>query len=311
MARTIEESQQDTDEFVAAFEEGETQAEPETKEDDAEAMVDGADAAPAVVIAIEEPVVEAPVAEDPAAQAPAQKPGLTPEEQAQRSWEGRLKAREAELKAKDAELKAREEALNKPPMEAMEPDETPAEDAAEPAITEAIEEVAEQVQSGELTIDQAMTALSNDFGPDFTKMLSMLIESKAAEIAGKTADERFSPMKQDMDELVTMIVDDKAKSHTESIAGAHADFADIARSPEFHAYIENMDEAMQAQAMNTIETGSARQIISLLDSYKKTLGKVDPDPAMDAAEGVRSKSSLKIPEKPTESEDYEDAWNSY
>jgi hypothetical protein len=250
--------------------------------------------APSVVIAAD-PAAEEDMPTDPK------------ELQRMKSWEGRLKAREAELKA-------REEATGKASTnEVTEPGETQAQDAAEPGVTEAVEDAVEAVQSGEMSIEQALSGLTDTFGDEFTKMLGVLIEKKASEIAGRTADDRFGKVKGEIDGLANEIVADKASSHMESIADAHPDFMDVAGSPEFKAYIDGMDDMQKPKAMQVIENGSARQIVKLLDTYKSTQKKVDPpqeDPAMDAAEGVRSKG-MKIPEKPAVSDDFAEAFNQF
>lgn len=313
---TTENMQQDQEDFAAAFN-GEDPVQQSVSEDEefgtgepvetgpqesseAESGAEGETGevtegeAPAIVIAVE-PAAES---NDGSQEEPTDPKDI----QRQKSWEGRLKAREAELKAREDALKA---------AEPSEPGETPAQEASEPAVTEAVEEAVAAVESGQMTFDQAMSALANDFGEDFTKMLSVLIESKAAEIAGRTADDRFGKVKGELDGLVGELVNDKAKNHYESIADSHPDFMDVAASPEFRAYVEGLDETQQANAMRVIESGSARQIVKLLSDYKNTLNKVDaPDPAMDAAEGVRSKG-IKIPEKPAKSEDYADAWDQF
>lgn len=333
MATTPEDSKQDQDDFAAAFagadpvktEMSEDEAfgltadtaeadegdEPEMIEAEEDGETDGADQAqsasaggdmvgtdPAIVIAIE------PGAEDNAG---AEDEPTDPKElQRQKSWEGRLKAREAELKAREEALSQGAPAATEMSMEAGE--------AGESEMSEAVEEAAEKVESGELTFDQAMATLSNDFGPDFTRMLGVLIEAKAGEIAGKAADERVSKVSSQIDGLVGEIVDDKARSHFESISDAHPDFMDVAESPEFKDYVDGMDETQRAAALQTIESGSARNIIKLLSTYKdsKSGGKLDPaqESSMDAAEGVRS-GGLKLPEKPSISEDYADAWDKF
>lgn len=328
MATTPEDSKQDQDDFAAAFA-GDEPAKTEMSEDEAFGLTDpmdegdepemmevdeeageadsdeaqtasgGGDMAgtdPAIVIAIEPGADDNAGAED--------EPTDPKELQRQKSWEGRLKAREAELKA-------REEALSQgaPAEMSVEPGEP-----AEAPMAEAVEEAAEKVESGELTVDQAMATLANDFGPEFTRMLGVLIEAKAGEIAGKTADERVSKVSSQIDGLVGEIVDDKARNHFESISEAHPDFMDVAESPEFKDYVDGMDETKRAAAMQTIESGSARNIIKLLSTYKdsKSGGKLDPvqESSMDAAEGVRS-GGLKLPEKPSISEDYADAWDKF
>ena len=239
--------------------------------------------------------------------------------QRQKSWEGRLKAKEAELRAREEALKKDPESTGEigestDPDEGAEPGDTDAQEAGEPEVTEAVEEAAAKVESGELTVDQAIQTLSADFGEDFTKMLGVLIKASASEIANKAADDKVGSVTQKMDGIVSEIVDDKARKHFEAISDAHEDFMDVANSPEFKGFIDNMDETKKAAAMQTIEAGSSRQIIKLLDSYKAThkadAPAAEPDPALDAAEGVRS-SGLKLPEKPTPSQDYENAWDEF
>lgn len=268
---------------------------------DGQAGNDEQGAAPAIVIAVE-----------PGSEA-MDEPTDPKDVQRAKSWEGRLKAREEELKAREEALKAREGAQHN---EAAEP---AADEAAEPAVVEALEDAADKVESGEMTAEQAMQTLTLDLGPEFTKMLSVLIEAKAGEIAGKLADEKMGQVNQKLDGIVGEIVDDKARQHFESIADAHPDFMDVAKSPEFKAYIDAMDETAKADAMQTIEAGSSRQIIKLLNGFKdaaKPQEQAEQPPAevdesaMDAAEGVRS-SGLKLPEKPAAAQDYEEAWNQF
>lgn len=326
MATSPEKAQQDQQDFASAYNE-EQSAAPQQTEDEAFGI------GPEVHETLAEEVTEEAPQDASAAEAGAEgqagndaqgsapalvviEPGATesgdaqeedPKDiQRQKSWEGRLKA-------KEAELKAREEALNAPAettQEPMEPGETMAEEAAEPAVTEKIEETVEKVASGEMTADEAMASLSQDFGEDFTKMLSLLIESKASEIAGKTADERVSKVGGQLDSIVSEIVDDKSRMHYESISEAHPDFEEVAGSPEFKEYIDAMDETAKASAMQVIEQGSWRQIVKLLSAFKDA-GKQpeqQDESSMDAAEGVRSKGALQIPDKPSNSKAYEESW---
>jgi hypothetical protein len=235
--------------------------------------------------------------------------------QREKSWEGRLKA-------KEAELKAREDALNKAkpaesPAEVAADGDTPAEEVAESPAAEAMEEAAEKVQSGELTAEQAMAQLEADFGPEFGKAMMVLIKAQAAEIARSTADEKIGQVDQKLTGIVGEIKSDRERQHFEAISNAHPDFIDVGQSPEFKAYIDALDETQKASAMQTIEVGTSRQIIKLLSAYKDST-KADPAPqpdavdqqAVDAAEGVRSRG-LKLPEKPKASQGYEDAWNEF
>lgn len=270
---------------------------------------DMAGAAPAVVIAVEpaaEDNADAMVADDAGDDTMSDK-----DIQRQKSWEGRLKA-------KEKELQAREDAMNAPATQ--EAGETPVEEVAEPQVTEAIEEAVAKVESGEMTADQAMATLTEDFGPDFTKMLHVLISAKASEIAGevagKTADEKVAGVSGKMDTLVADINDDKARGHFEALSDVHPDFLEVGGSPEFKEYVDALDETQKADAEQVIERGSARQIIKLLSTFKKSKeadpkGDAENDEAMSAAEGVRSSGGIKIPDKPSESQGYEEAWKEY
>ena len=224
---------------------------------------------------------------------------MSPEDiQREKSWMGRLKAKEAELKAREDALKAQA------------PGETPDQEAAEAPTTEAVEDAMEKVDSGELTFEQAMQTLESDFGPDFTKMLSVI----AKRIGGEVADERASAVRGELDGVVNELRSEKEKSHYESISEAHPDFMDVAASPEFKSYVDALPGSEQEAAIGVINGGSAKQINALLSAYKAK-GQVNAEPAaepvdesaMDAAEGVRS-AGLKIPEKPAKADDYEAAW---
>lgn len=326
MSTTNETMQQDQEDFAAAFA-GPDEVKPEQTEDEAfglgpveepeevaesvaeevpaepeaaesgsagDAGDDAQGAAPAVVVAIE----------------PSENSNAEPQDekdlQRQKSWEGRLKAREAELKAREEAIAARE----------GDGEATAESVAEEPGAAAALENAAEQVESGELTIEQALKGLSNDFGEDFTKMLGVLIKAQASEIASKTADERVGEVHHKMDGLVGEISEDRARSHFESISDAHPDFMDVAQAPEFKEFIGAMDETQQARANAVIERGTAREIIKLISSYKAAAKPAEPqaDPeqeaALDDAEGVRT-SGLKLPEKPAISDDYSEAWDQF
>lgn len=310
--QALEESQAFADAFASdegrAPEQTEDEAfglsEPEVTEDMVEAMPEEAEEATEEVA---DPMATADAETAPAEEAVDVAVVVTPESdegpmdpkdvQRQKSWEGRLKA-------KEAELKAREEAL-KSPMAAEEAAESPM--AAEVPSAEAAEAVAEAVESGELTVEQAMATLGNDFGPEFTKMMSVLIKSQAQEIAAKLADEKVGAVRGELDGVVKELVGDKERSHYEMISEAHPDFIEVAGSPEFKAYIDSLPGSEQEMAQKTIASGTARQINKLLTGFKTSKTAEPEDEAMDDAVGVRS-GGLKIPEKPKMADSYEEAW---
>ena len=232
--------------------------------------------------------------------------------QRQKSWEGRLNAREAQLKAREEALKA-----GKP--DGDDAGESPEEEAAESPETEAIEQAAEAVQSGEMSVDEALKSLSADFGDDFGKMLNVLITAKAKEAAGQVADEKFSQVDKKVGSLASGLQAKAQQDHYETIAEAHPDFAEVANGPDMQVYVDSLPEDQKAQAQQVIKSGTARQIVKLLSAVKQHSAANEPKPedhevpdegAMDAAEGVRSRG-IKIPEKPKGGDSYEDAWNQF
>ena len=324
MATTQADLQQQGEEYSAVFAEPE-QEKPEMNEDEAfgllpEPAEDGtstpgddeaSEEAPVVSITAEEPAEEA--AEEPVVE----KPAMTKDQQREASWEGRLRAREAELKAREDALRAMEAELQQ-----AKPAEAPTEDGGEeaagsPGKAAQLSEVVKQVEDGDMTADAAMAQLRDDFGPEFAKAVSVLINKAAMDTAAKIADERIGPVNKSIEDLISGITDKSARDHFEAIADAHPDFQELADSDSMKQYLASLPEDEQAKANNVIENGSARSIIKLLNKVKE-FSAVKPEPApdpevaaaMDAAEGVRSKG-LRIPEKPAAASDsYEDAWNS-
>lgn len=208
-----------------------------------------------------------------------------------------MKAREAELKAGGPSTGSGEES-----------GESFLEDLGESSLEEAGEGVAGKLKG--MSPDQAMKALADDFGDDFAKMLSTVIDAKVAQAS--------SSMGQSVDEIINDIVDTKARMHFETIADRHPDFMDVSKSPDFAAYIDAMPDAGRAEAQRVIEAGSAREICKLLDAYKASATQSGRDAAdtgntsddMDAAEGVRS-TGMRLPVQPGASKDYEAAWDEF
>ena len=242
--------------------------------------------------------------------------------QRKKSWEGRLKAREEELRL-------REEAM------AGKKDVTVGAETAPMSDTpgEAVAELAAAVDSGDMTPEQAMKTLEEDFGPEFVKMLSVLVGAKASEAVNSKVGE----VSKTMDQLIGEIVDDKARAHFEEIADAHPDFAQINGSEELAAYMASLPDDQRAKAEKVATDGSARQINKLLDGFKAWagsqgaadksagdqpaesaqaeggmgmgMGGID-ESAADAAEGVRS-TGMALPNSPEREESYEAAWSKF
>lgn len=236
------------------------------------------------------------------------------EEQRRKSWEGRLRAREEELARREAELKksaATAAPAEKTAEDASEAIEQAADDLSaqgDDAGAETAKGVAEQVESGELTAEQAMKILAEDFGDDFVKLIDKVATARATEAAARVAQEQTSALGQSVQEIIDDIVDTKAKAHFQQIAAKHPDFHDVASTPEFSEFAKTYENGEQIA-----ESGSAEDIVAMLDAFKA--GKQEPeqqndDAALSAAEGVRS-SGLSLPKPPTRSDDYEEAWKDF
>lgn len=324
-------------EFAAAFNEDMGPA-PEMSEDEAfgitppaedgpatEATAEDADTTAVLVVADGDAMKEeaqSEMAEETADMASAQ-PGqedegpLDPkEEQRRKSWEGRLRAREEELAKREAELMAK---MNTKPAEGEGEKEDPQAEAIEKAAekmaadgdaegAEAVEEVADKVESGELSAEQAMKILAEDFGPEFVKMIEVIAASKAEAAGRQIAESATSKLSQSVQAIIDDIVDTRAKAHFEAIADKHPDFNDLAQTSEFAQFVQQYPEGVRVA-----EAGTAKEIIKMLDDFKKSQAPAEPempDPAVDAAEGVRSRG-IRLPEQPSKAAGYEEAWNDF
>lgn len=282
--------------------------------------------APAVAIVVadgEEMRNEAEqAAADATSQAAAVQPGQEPaapqgeepvdpkEEQRRRSWEGRLRAREEELARREAALKGGQGGEgNEQASEAIEKGAESLEEKGDMAGAKRVEDLAEKVESGEVSAKEAMATLANDFGEEFVKMITTIAANEARNAGKQIAESATGDLRQSVEALIEDIVDDKQRSHFETIADAHPDFNDIAQTPEFAEFAKSYPNGEQIA-----DSGSARQIVKMLGEFKKTLNK-EPEqaaenPAVDAAEGVRS-AGIRIPQPPTKSEGFEAAWNEF
>lgn len=219
------------------------------------------------------------------------------EAQRLRSWEGRLRKMEAELKAKGApEVDAIEDVAEK--MEAK----------GDEAKAESVEELADQVKAGTKTAEQAARELADNFGEEFVSMIEMIASSVAERTGSKLVDEKIARVSQDVNDVIGHIADAETRKHFETIASAVPDFQDIAASEDFVNFTKSDPKKDQ-----TAQGGSAQEVIALLKEFKaQRQGAAEPtakqeDPAMDAAEGIRS-SGMVLPKEPVMADDYASAW---
>jgi hypothetical protein len=204
MAPAVNQNDIDDAEYSAAFNEdqggpkqmSEDEAFPEASEESGTPSGDaGGD-----VVTIEGdgvPEDEAMAGGEPAAEEP-----MDPKDiQREKSWEGRLKAREEELRMREEALAA---GGSKPAAPAAEAPGDAMEDAGE-----AVVDMAAAVNAGEMTAEQAMKTLEEDFGPEFVKMLDVLVSAKA----GSAVDSKVGAVSKTVDQLIGELVDDKSRTH--------------------------------------------------------------------------------------------------
>lgn len=239
--------------------------------------------------------------------------------QRQKSWEGRLRAREAQLAAREAELAAIEAQLKGgQPARAdggeveMDDLETPEHENAESVEAEAMEDATEQLESGK-PLDAVMQSLRDDFGDDFVSAIESLVNAKAAAIAEQLVGEKVGNVSGALQELMSEIEDRDTRAHFQTIAKSHPDFMEVANGESLQAYLAQLPEQDRAAAEAVLDHGAAEDVIALLDAVKeadKPQEQHADDDALAAAEGVRS-GGMKLPEKPAQSDDYSAAWDSF
>lgn len=272
-------------------------------------------------------------AADTATPDPEPEDDIEKERQRLRSWEGRLRAQQAELDRKAAEKNpaAAEDEPGEKESAGSENLEAAAAQANADGNTEladAAAAAAEAVESGELTPEQAMKQLEEDFGPDFVRMIAIIAKAQAADVGSKVADEKVGKVAKTVEELATDVQGTKAREHFRTIESAHPDFRDIGKSKEFAAFVESLPEKDRADAERIKAKGSATEVIGLIDKYKakQSAEKKRQDEAaaeeerkraekreqqLADAEGVRS-SGIALPQQPKPAPDsYEAAWEQF
>lgn len=265
--------------------------------------------------------------------------------QRKKSWEGRLKAEERRLAAVAAELEAKAASAGKPETEvvasAIDQVSDKADEAGQDELADKAGDIAEKVSAGEISVDDAVKMLAEDFGEPFVKM----IEAVASAAASKAVGSKISELEEGTAAIIDHIKSGAEKAHFQAIYDAHPDFAELAKDPAFEAW-RDADPARQATASG----GSAKEINDLLSEYKAQAGEgggepevvadggepaaaaptpevvadaqqeelvaeVDPEDevdedAADAAAGVRS-AGMQLPEQPTAADDYAGSWEQF
>ena len=204
------------------------------------------------------------------------------------------------------------------PPEEM-PDEAPepaeggegGEDGGEDVVN-SIQQEASALAGDPARLAATLRQMEEDYGRDFVvamvaangPMINAIASPYAQEVEGR------------IDSLIDELKEANANQHFEAIREAHEDFEDIADSEEFGAWRAGLEAEEQARVDSVVEKGSARQIIAVLNEYKKAK---EPKPAQtmedawaeDAATSIKSSAPVKIPARApaSEEDEYKMAWN--
>lgn len=303
-------------EFANAFNEGDGgSVVTEAAADDGAAQLagdagqDGGGAPPAEDVAV---VLEGGAAAETGEQ-PTQ--DLDKERQRLKSWEGRLKAKEAELAAGAAKPAGGGE-QGEQASETLEGVAGAAAVNGSPDLAEAASAAAEAVESGEISPEQAVAQLSEDFGEEFIKMIKTIVVA--------TTKKEVEPVTKTVDDVVSSLNSREERAHFKAIASKHPDFQDVGSSDSFKAFIQGLPDEVRGDAERVSKGGSSDEVIELLDLFKESQAKPaqssgpadadtsgGEDSGLEALEGVRS-GGVRLPEKPAPSqEDYAGAWDEF
>lgn len=183
--------------------------------------------------------------------------------QAEKSWNGRLNARDTELKARAEELAEREKAV-----------------AAREAVLP-------------MDYQEAVAFIADNYGEELVSAIAGIAIGASKGAASESSAELVGKI----DGLLADVRSGFNAVHEEMISSVHEDFMDIAQSDQFKTYIDGLPEEERAAAMQVIQEGSPRQVIRLLTTFKTALqsqgagqgqGEKYDTEALDAAAGVRS-----------------------
>ncbi len=236
---------------------------------------------------------------------------LEKERQRLRSWEGRLKAKEAELSKKGPGAE---------PEDKLEAVANAAEQSGNTEMADAASAAAEAVEAGEMTPEQAMAQLKEDFGDEFVSMIRILAKT--------FAKQEIDPVAKKADDVIATLNSKEEREHFKAIASKHPDYNEIGKSQDFQKFIQGLPEADRAEAERIAKAGSADEVIALLDGYKERSKTAAPPPPpaqekkpapadtsssedAEAMEGVRS-GGVRLPERPQPAEDdFAAAWEQF
>lgn len=166
--------------------------------------------------------------------------------QREKSWEGRLRARELKLTQGEADLAAKQSA-------APEDGDTGDDDDQE----------GEEADTSKMSPEE-LEAFEKEY-PDVQQYMDTRIKQTE-----KKVDDAVAP-------LVKNSEDDALKVHFQTLEGAHADFQDVAGSEDMQFFIDEAPAYARDGMRRVLAEGTALECIELLDDYKEAR-KIAPKP---------------------------------
>jgi hypothetical protein len=163
------------------------------------------------------------------------------EVQRTKSWEGRIRA--ANKRAEDAERAAKELQASRQKV-AEEPSPAPA-----PAD------------------DPDLKSFFEDY-PELKAPFNKLVDIRGEQIARKIVQEEIQKLTPQIAEIKSKFQETATAEHFGKIAAAHPDYAEVASSPEFDAWVQAQPSFVRDRYQEVVDAGSSEQVIELLSLYK-------------------------------------------
>lgn len=243
------------------------------------------------------------------------------DEQAYRSWKGRMKKREQEIAAREAAIAEREAALQasaEAPAEEMPPepvmradggeidadeggdmdDEGEAADGAPASLLDDLKAEAEAMAGDPAKLESIMGQMVEDYGREYVVGL-MAVVAPMVDVMAK-------PYIGQVDSALASMVDDVTNAfrsmHIDSIKDAHEDYEEIVAGDEFRAWRESLEGDERARVDQVMSNGTAGQVVKMLTDFKTHL-KGGPEQSIsdawaeDAAAAVKGSAPVRLPKR--------------
>lgn len=145
--------------------------------------------------------------------------------------------------------------------------------------------------------------------PDFKEPIETLIND-AIEVKFIDVDTKIKEVMNQLNTIKTGYEKVEQRSAADLILSAHPDAATISNSSDFATWINSKSKRIADSYIEICKSGTAEEVISMLDDYKKDTGVTKKKKAKkkDAILAVDTKSKPIIPKEGPDSNDFDAAW---